>query len=131
MELQTVYRMNQRMKKVEEKIAMLKDAQRNIVPSIDGLPKARGVGASQVENLTVKIMTLEKELSTLREQVVSSAVELATAITDKVAAPASRILLARYVGCQKFKQIISETHYSDAHVYRLHADGVKQFKETI
>lgn len=130
MELQTVYRMNQRVKAVEEKISMLKDAQQRITPIYDGLPKARGV-SSKAESLTVAIMTLESELSTLREQLVTSAVELATAITERVPPAAARILLARYVGCRKFKEIISEAHYSEQHVYRLHAQGVKQFKETI
>ncbi|MBR0061413.1 MAG: hypothetical protein IJP68_08025 [Selenomonadaceae bacterium] len=130
MELDSVFQMNRQAKILEEKISGLKDAQKHLTPTIDGLPKSRRVG-SKVEDLSVAIMTLEDELATLREQIVTSSVELATLITSKVPAPAARILLARYIGCQSFKKIIAEEHYSAAHVFSLHRRGVKKFKETI
>ena len=129
MELQAVYQLNLKAKKLEEKISNLKDAQKHLTPTLDGLPKSRSVG-SKVEDLTVAIMTLEGELSALREEMVKSSVELATLITSKVPAPAARILLARYIGCLPFKKIIAEEHYSAAHVFSLHRRGVKKFKET-
>lgn len=130
MELDSVYQLNLKAKILEEKISNLKDAQKNLTPVLDGLPKSRSVG-SKVEGLTVAIMTLESELSALREEMVKSAVELATLITSKVPTPAARILIARYVGCQPFKKIIAAEHYSAAHVFYLHKQGVKKFKETI
>ena len=130
MELDKVYQLNKKAKILEGKISGLKDAQTNLVPLIDGLPKSHN-GGSKVEGLTVEVMTLEDELTALREEIVKSSVELAKMITSKVPAPASRILLARYIGCLPFKRIIATENYSPAHIFYLHRQGVKQFKETI
>ncbi len=130
MELKSVYQLNKQAKILEEKVSGLKDARSNLVPTLNGLPKSHSAG-SKVEDLTIKILALEEELTTLREQIVTSSVELAAAITERVSSAASRILIARYVGCSSWRKIIAEAHYSPQHVFRLHAQGVKQFKETI
>lgn len=130
MNLDSVYQLNLKAKKLEEKISNLKDAQKHLTPTLDGLPKSRRVG-SKVEDLAVAIMTLEDEFATLREQIVTTSVELAMLITSKVPAPAARILLARYVGCASWQKVIQQENYSPQHVFRLHRQGVKRFKETI
>ena len=128
MELETVMRLDKKVKALEGRLATLRDAQQNLVPVMDGLPKSRGRGTSRLEEMATQILTLEEELNAVKTEQVEAAVDLSLEICERVPYPAALILLARYIGCQKFKQIIASENYSEPHVYRLHADGVKAFK---
>lgn len=128
MELDVVIRLNRKVRALGEKIRRLKETQQSLVPVIDGMPKSRGRGTSRLEDLATRIMTLEEELNAVADALIASAVDLAFEIIERVPYPMTDILIMRYVGLKKFKQIVSTSGYTEPHVYYLHAQGVKVFK---
>lgn len=128
MELETVMRLDKKAKALAKKIETLRDAQQNIVPVMDGLPKSHGKENSRLEEMATRIMTLEEELNAVKAEQVAAAVDLTFEIIERVPYPMTNILILRYVGCRKFAQIISEFNWTEPHIYRLHAEGVKAFK---
>ena len=127
MELDVVIRLNRKVRALEEKIRRLKESQQSLVPVLDGMPKSKN-GGSRLEDLATRILTLEEELNAVADALIASAVDLAFEIIERVPYPMTDILIMRYVGLKKFKQIVSTSGYTEPHVYRLHSQGVKVFK---
>ena len=127
MELDVVIRLNRKVRALEEKIRRLKESQQSLVPVLDGMPKSKN-GGSRLEDLATRILTLEEELNAVADALIASAVDLAFEIIERVPYPMTDILIMRYVGLKKFKQIVSTSGYTEPHVYYLHAQGVKVFK---
>ena len=117
MELDVVIRLNRKVRALGEKIRRLKETQQSLVPVIDGMPKSRGRGTSRLEDLATRIMTLEEELNAVADALIASAVDLAFEIIERVPYPMTDILIMRYVGLKKFKQIVSTSGYTEPHVY--------------
>ena len=125
-ELYKVRELRNRILAMTRHIETLRIAASNLVPVLDGMPHARNA-ESRVENLTLKIVESEKELSALREEFDATAAQLADKI--KIAPLTMRereVLILRYVACERFRDISFQMNYSDAHVFRLHSDGVEK-----
>ena len=104
----------------------LRLAATNLVPIMDGMPHAR-TSESRVEKLSLKIVECEKELTGLREEFDAAAALLADKIKAAPLTPQEReVLILRYVACERFRDISFQMNYSDAHVFRLHSDGVEK-----
>lgn len=98
----------------------------NLVPVLDGMPHARNA-TSRVEKISLNIIESENELEVLREEFDTVAAQLADKIKIAPLSPQEReVLILRYVACERFRDISFQMHYSDAHVFRLHSEGVEK-----
>lgn len=125
-ELYKVRELRNRILALTRHIERLRIAANNLVPVLDGMPHARNA-ESRVESLTVKIVECEEELSALRTELDEAAAQLAGKIKNAPLTMQEReVLILRYVACERFRDISFQMHYSDAHVFRLHSDGVEK-----
>ncbi len=78
------------------------------------------------------INTAEKNLENLRDQLQKSKIELRQKIlaANIPNVAAETILLARYVDCDKWQYIAADFNISLSTAYRLHRQGVAQFKKS-
>ena len=98
-------------------------------PARQDMPLAQSV-SKPTENLAVKILALEEEITRLQEEIIGAKAELAIQILDTISDSAvAQILIRKYVRQETFQRIAMEMRYSLRHVFRLHAKGKKEFKE--
>ena len=125
-ELNEVRELQSQIGDLERKIELMRGALMNIVPLRNGMPQGHALD-SRVEKTVVQIGELEEELFELTKrrevaQLNITANICAAGLSGKEAA----VIYLRYVKCMRFRDICFELNYSDAHVFRLHSQGLKK-----
>ena len=125
-ELNEVRELQSQIGDLERKIELMRGALMNIVPLRNGMPQGHDLD-SRVEKTVVQIGELEEELFELTKrrevaQLNITANICAAGLSGKEAA----VIYLRYVKCMRFRDICFELNYSDAHVFRLHSQGLKK-----
>ena len=125
-EINEVRELRSEINDLERKIELMRGALMNIVPLRNGMPQGHALD-SRVEKTVVQIGELEEELFELTKrrevaQLNITANICAAGLSGKEAA----VIYLRYVKCMRFRDICFELNYSDAHVFRLHSQGLKK-----
>ena len=125
-ELNEVRELQSQIGDLERKIELMRGALMNIVPLRNGMPQGHALD-SRVEKTVVQIGELEEELLELKKlrelaKINITANICAAGLSGKEAA----VIYLRYVKCMRFRDICLELNYSDAHVFRLHSQGLKK-----
>jgi len=125
-ELNEVRELQSEINDLEQKIMLVRDALKNIVPLRNGAPQGRDLN-SRIEKLTVQIGVLEENLLELKKRRAVAALKIyaqicAAGLSDKEMA----VIYRRYVQCMRFRDIGFQLKYSDAHVFYLHRQGLKK-----
>ena len=98
----------------------------SLVPILDGTPHTPSQN-SRVEGLAIKIVDSEHLIDRLKDEMAAAAIELSAKLQHSELNPHEyEVISARYVACKNFRAIQFELHYSDAHVFYLHRQGVKK-----
>ena len=119
-ELNSVRELNKRIDKLERYLAELRLSAENIVPILDGLPKAT-VAKSRVEKIALRAVESGHELETLRAELIQAKSELADKIMAGMFEPAIQtLLMLRYVEGLSFNQTARRMRITLRHVFRLH-----------
>ena len=125
-ELNEVRELQSEINDLEQKIMLVRDALKNIVPLRNGAPQGRDLN-SRIENLTVQIGVLEENLLELKKRRAEAAMKISAQICAAgLSHKETDVVYRRYVKCMRFRDIGFELNYSDAHVFRLHSQGLKK-----
>lgn len=126
-ELNIVRELSKKIRDLERHLQALRLSVQNITPVLDGLPHSTGV-KSRVEKLALSVIEKERELCSLREQFVSSALDITEQINRaQLNQEEKSVLLLRYVSCMNFQDIWFELNISDARTFYLHRTALKKF----
>lgn len=124
-ELNSVRELKKRIRDLELRLQALKTAAENLVPVLDGLPHSNEA-KSRVEKIALMIIEHERELETLREQILLAKSQLVDKILREVDEPTLQALAAlRYVECLSYKETARRMMFTLRHVFRLHAKFLK------
>lgn len=125
MELGTVRALVAEIEEVKRQLETLREVTIHI-PQLTGMPKAKPT-ESVTEKTATAIVGMETELADLCNQLDAVVTPLAKEIIAKVGGMRGRVLILRYVACMKFSEIADALKLSQARIYALHSEGVKQF----
>ena len=124
--LNSVRILKEKIAELEKHIQALRLSAENLVPILDGMPRATDI-RSRVETIGVKVITAEEDLRDLREELIQAKEGLMRRILDDIADPTTQTLLAlRYVECLSFRKIAARMHYTLRQVFRLHEYFLKK-----
>lgn len=120
-----------RVRELEHRQAELRAQSENLVPLMDGQPKSTTI-KSRVEELALKIVTLDGETSHCRELYMEAAREL----DEKIAASdldalEKAVLNLRYVSCLNFLEIQERLRISKATVFYMHRSARRKILNLI
>ena len=90
-ELNAVRELNKKIRALETRLRDIRNSAENIVPILDGLPKA-AFAKSRVEKTALKAVEVERELETLRGQLPLLKSDLANRIMAEVDEPIRRAI---------------------------------------
>ncbi len=123
--LNGVRKLKVKIAELEQHIQALRLSAENLVPILDGMPRATDV-RSRVEMISVKILTAEQNLSDMCEELDNAKVQLMRRILDEISDPLTQTLLVlRYVECLSFRKIAARMHYTLRQIFRLHENFLK------
>ena len=124
-ELNRVRELNKKIRTLERFLAELRLSAENIVPILDGLPKA-ALAKSRVEKIALRAVESGHELETLRNELIQAKTELADKIMAGMFEPVIQtLLMLRYVEGASFNQTARRMRISLRHVFRLHEKFLK------
>ena len=125
-ELNRARELRKRICDVEWKIIKLRAGAEDLVPLLDGMPHGNEM-RSRVENLAVKILTAEEELTNLRGQFVEAAVDLTEEIERAELDELEKaVLTMRYATCLNFLDIQDKLRITDATMFYVHRKALKK-----
>ena len=126
-ELNKVRELREKKRRLEAKLATIKDALKSIVPVRTGQPPAQKL-IPKIEALTIKIMELETALESLSAQIEETSLEILSELVTNInlTEKECEVLVRRYVFGDRFRDIQFMMNLSDASIFRLHADGIKK-----
>lgn len=118
-ELCTVRGLKKKQRDIEKHLQELKVASENIVPVLDGLPRAKNAH-SRVERIALDILQCERELVEICGLIVKAQEELADKITSELTSPALfTFAVLRYIECLSFKDVAHRMRITLRHAFRL------------
>lgn len=118
-ELCIVRGLKKKQRDFEKHLQELKVAAENIVPVIDGLPRAKNA-KSRVERIALDILECERELLEICGLVVTAQEELADKILAEITSPSLfTFAVLRYVECLSFKDCAHRMRITLRHAFRL------------
>lgn len=125
-ELNEARDLKERIRELERHIAALRLSAADIVPALDGMPRATDI-KSKVEKLAARIVDDERELESIRAKFCAAAITIATRIQNAdLKRQEKTLLILRYVVCMNFRDISFQMGLSDATTFRIHRDGLKK-----
>ena len=128
MEIEIARLITEEIKRLEREEELLRHAAQNIVPERDGLPKGKS-RSSPVERLTIKLLEIEERKRALMDELAAAKVALIEEIcAGALSEMEKRVLILRYVGCMRFRDICFELNYSDARIYQWHRAGLEKLQ---
>ena len=120
-----------KIKTIENQLSILRKRAEDLVPKRDGLPHSSDI-KSKVESLALKIVEASEGLPALHEQITKAAAILTEKICREIDEPNQRtVLIFRYVFCMNFRDISFQLDKSDATIFRLHHDALKNLRVQI
>ena len=124
-ELNSVRELKKQIRILEQHLQALRLSAENLVPILDGLPHS-SEAKSRVEKIALMIIEDERELETLRKQIISAKSELLDKILREIEEPTLQALTAlRYVECLSYKEAARRMTFTLRHVFRLHEKFLK------
>lgn len=118
--------LQEKIAELERHIQALRLSAENLVPILDGMPRATDI-RSRVETIGLKIIAAEEDLTDLREEILLAKEGLMRRILDEIADPTIQTLVAlRYVECLSFRKIAVRMNYTLRQVFRLHENFLKR-----
>lgn len=127
-ELEEVRELKREMRREEGRLTTLRLSMETLTQLMDGMPHARSQ-SSKVERLTLQIIETERLIGELRARLLEAATKILDAIKNApLTQNEQQLLILRYVQCLNFKDIWERLEYSDAHVYRLHAEALEKMR---
>ena len=124
-ELNSVRELKKRIRDVERHLQALRLSAENLVPILDGLPHSTEA-KSRVEKIALMIVEHERELETLREQIILAKSELLDKVLIEIEEPTLQALAAlRYVECLSYKETARRMMITLRHAFRLHEKFLK------
>jgi hypothetical protein len=120
------YRIDQRINSKLEQISSLHDLATKATSTISDMPGSATRNIHRMEDVIVKIMSLEEEVN----QDIDMLVDIKTEITHLIKQVDNHeyqiILEERYLCFKKFEQISVDMGYSIQHTFRLHDKALKE-----
>lgn len=124
-ELNAVRELNKKIRALETRLRDVRNSAENIVPILDGLPKA-AFAKSRVEKTALKAVEVERELEALRGQLPLLKSDLANKIMAEVDEPIRQtLLILRYIECLSFRETARRMRITLRHVFRVHEKFLK------
>jgi len=118
-ELCAVRGLKKKQRELEKHLQELKVASENIVPVLDGLPRAKNAH-SRVERIALGILQCEQEIVEICGLIVKAQEELADKITSELTSPALfTFAVLRYIECLSFKDTAHRMKITLRHAFRL------------
>ena len=128
MNLHAVRDLKERIVTSEAELLNLRGLAQNLVPTLDGMPRATTL-ESRVEKLAVKIIAVEQKLDVLKTELDRLSAELFDEIQRRVkSVQAQTVVTLRFVTCLSFRQIARRISYSLRQVFRLNQQGVNEYE---
>ena len=128
MNLHAVRDLKERIVASESALLNLRGLAQNLVPTLDGMPRATTL-ESRVEKLAVKIIAAEQKLDVLKTELDRLSAELFDEIQRRVkSVQAQTVVTLRFVSCLSFRQIARRISYSLRQVFRLNKQGVNEYE---
>ena len=129
MKIDSVAVLRKKIAALEARLIDLRNLATATTKILDGMPHAKS-RASPVERITVAIIETENELSAARSELQNLQPSLATAIIERVKAPAlATVLILRDVQCLSFRETARRMNYCLRNVFNLHASAVAEFEK--
>lgn len=126
-ELNSVRELKKSIRDLELRLQALKTAAENLVPVLDGLPHSNEA-KSRVEKIALMIIEHERELETLREQIILAKSELVDKILREIEnITLQTLLILRYVECLSYKDTARRMHFTLRYIFKLHTKFLKEF----
>ena len=128
MNLHAVRDLKERIVTSEAELLNLRGLAQNLVPTLDGMPRATTL-ESRVEKLAVKIIAAEQKLDVLKTELDRLSAELFDEIQRRVKSTQAAVVVTLYfVTCLSFRQIARRISYSLRQVFRLNKQGVNEYE---
>lgn len=116
----------QALREAQIRLKTLKISAANLVPILDGMPKAPN-RISRVEELAIKICAAEEEIKNLRGEFGRQAFDLQQKISEtNLDTLEKSILILRYSVCLDFKKIQNELNLGENTTFYLHREALKK-----
>ena len=129
MEIDKARRLAEEIRALTNRIELVRQSAKNLVPWRDGMPKPPYKSGSALERIIYKMLELAEERDEKQKELEAAKVELIEGICAvAMSEPERRVLMLRYVNCMRFRDICFELKYSDARVYQLHRAGLKKLQ---
>ena len=126
-ELYSVRNLKNKVKLLEQARASLLATAEDLASVVDDMPRSQEV-KSRVEKLAIKILEIDAQLDSVREQMIQAEIELAKKIVAEVANPTlQKFAILCYVKCLSYKEIAAEMGYTRRNVYFLRCKFLKLF----
>ncbi|MBQ3336329.1 MAG: DUF1492 domain-containing protein [Selenomonadaceae bacterium] len=130
-ELNRARDLREQIRDIEWKIIKLRAGAEDLVPILDGLPHGNEV-KSRVENLAIKLLAAQEELSRLLEEFGRTALDLEEKINHAELDELEKaVLTLRYVVCMNFLDIQDRLKLNDNSLFYYHRTAVKKILKSI
>mgnify|MGYP002856057198 CR=1 FL=1 len=121
-ELNSVLELKAKIDRERHKLETLKVCSQSVVKEVSDLPRSKGL-TSPTEKFAVEIVSTEKRLIDLQNQLVEVAASVAIRLREELANQNplwQSVMIRRYCGCMTFKEIGASLGYTKDYVQLLH-----------
>lgn len=130
-ELEEARNLLKKIREVEWEIVALRANATKLVPILDGMPRTKNE-RSKVEELTVKIISREEEVTQLKNKFAETSWRIHMSIfCSHLDALEKSVLSLRYSSCQTFKEIQDELKITEATTFYVHRTARKKILKPI
>lgn len=121
MKIEAARRLTEEIRQLTNRIELVRQSAKNLVPWRDGMPKPPYKSGSALERIIYKMLELAEERDAKKKELE----QVKAALIEKICAGVMnererKVLLLRYVECMTFRDICFEMGYSDARIYQWH-----------
>lgn len=127
--LSKAYRINHRINSKLEQISSLHDLATKATSTISDMPGSATRNIHRMEDIIVKIMTLEEEINKDIDELVDLKTDITHLIKQLDNHEYQIILEERYLCFKKFENISVDMGYSIQHIFRLHDQALKELSK--
>lgn len=129
MEINAARRLMEEIRALTNRIELVRQSAKQLVPWRDGMPKPPYKSGSALERIIYKMLELAEIRDEKKKELEAVKVELIDAICAVAMSEQERkVLMLRYVSCMNFRDICFEMDKSDARIYQWHRAGLKKLQ---